>query len=121
MLHGMPMLQTRCTNNSLLCIRLLLYRHAPACCLLYEGCKQVVESRKKRLESSRMLQITLEAEISREQIPLRNAYRHVGQKASVRVNSGIEYTVPGERLRAINVLQALGRVIACKRLHPETP
>ena len=81
----------------------------------------MVESRKKRLESSRMLQITLEAEISREQIPLRNAYRHVGQKASVRVNSGIEYTVPGERLRAINVLQALGRVIACKRLHPETP
>lgn len=43
-----------------------------------------------------MEQVVLEAEISREQVPLRNAYRHVGQKASVRVNSGIEYTVPGK-------------------------
>ena len=42
--------------------------------------------------------MVLEAEISREQVPLRNAYRHVGQKASVRVNSGVEYTVPGEDL-----------------------
>ena len=102
------------------CVRFVSYRHAPACCLLHKGCKQVAESRKKRLESSRTVQITVEAEISREQIPLRNAYRHVGQKASIRVNSGIEYTVPGERLRAINRLQALGRVIACKRLHTET-
>ena len=75
----------------------------------------MADIRKKRLESSRMVQITVEAEISREQIPLRNAYRHVGQKASIRVNSGIECTVPGERLRAINVLQASGRVNACKR------
>lgn len=80
----------------------------------------MAESRKKRLERSHTVQITVEAEISREQIPLRNAYRHVGQKASIRVNSGFEYTVPGERLRAINVLQALGRVTACKRLHTET-
>lgn len=40
-------------------------------------------------------QVVLEAEISREQIPLRNAYRHVGQKASVRVNSGVEVVLPG--------------------------
>lgn len=88
--------------------------------MLHEGFKQVAGTGKKRLESSGTVQITVEAEISREQIPLRNAYRHVGQKASIRVNSGIEYTVSGERLRAINVLQVLGRVIACKRLHTET-
>ena len=45
-------------------------------------------------------QVVLEAEISREQVPLRNAYRHVGQKASVRVNSGVEYTVPGGMCQA---------------------
>ena len=49
-----------------------------------------------------MGQVVLEAEISREQVPLRNAYRHVGQKASVRVNSGIEYTVPGEDTPSFN-------------------
>ena len=43
-----------------------------------------------------LVQVVLEAEVSREQVPLRNAYRHVGQKASVRINSGVEYTVPGE-------------------------
>jgi hypothetical protein len=42
----------------------------------------------------------LEAEISREQIPLRNAYRHVGQKASVRVNSGVEAVLPGAHLHS---------------------
>jgi hypothetical protein len=31
----------------------------------------------------------LECEISREKVPLRNAYKHVGQRASVRVNSGV--------------------------------
>lgn len=32
--------------------------------------------------------IVLEAEVSREKVPLRNAYKHAGQRASVRVNSG---------------------------------
>ncbi len=41
-------------------------------------------------------QVVLEAEISREQIPLRNAYKHIGQKASVRVNSGIDTVLPGD-------------------------
>ena len=30
----------------------------------------------------------VECEISREKVPLRNAYKHVGQRASLRVNSG---------------------------------
>lgn len=33
-------------------------------------------------------EVVLEVEISRERVPLRNAYRHVGQRAMVRVNSG---------------------------------
>lgn len=32
--------------------------------------------------------VVLQAEVSREKVPLRNAYKHVGQRASVRVNSG---------------------------------
>lgn len=32
--------------------------------------------------------IIVEAEISREKVPLRNAYKHIGQRASLRVNSG---------------------------------
>ena len=53
-------------------------------------------------EETCLAQVVLEAEISREQVPLRNAYRHVGQKASVRVNSGVEYTVPGKVLLGSN-------------------
>lgn len=34
-------------------------------------------------------EIVLECEISREKVPLLNAYKHVGQRASVRVSSGI--------------------------------
>lgn len=37
--------------------------------------------------------VVLSVEISRERVPLRNAYKCAGQKASVRVNSGIEYTL----------------------------
>lgn len=37
--------------------------------------------------------VELDVEISRERVPLRNAYRHVGQRAVVRVNSGEEHTV----------------------------
>lgn len=42
-------------------------------------------------------EVVLEAEISREQIPLRNAYKHIGQKASVRINSGIDTVLPVAR------------------------
>ncbi len=31
----------------------------------------------------------LECEVSREKVPLRNAYRQIGQRASVRANSGV--------------------------------
>lgn len=37
--------------------------------------------------------VELDIEISRERVPLRNAYRHVGQTATVRVNSGEEHTL----------------------------
>ncbi len=40
--------------------------------------------------------VELDAEIGRERVPLRNGYRHVGQTASVRVNSGEEYSLRGE-------------------------
>ena len=39
----------------------------------------------------------LEVEISREKVPIRNGYRHVGQRARVRVNSGVEYELQGAR------------------------
>ena len=32
--------------------------------------------------------VSISAEISREKVPLRNAYMHVGQKCSLRVNNG---------------------------------
>lgn len=35
--------------------------------------------------------VVLECEISRERVPLRNAYKCVGQRASVRINHGIEH------------------------------
>ncbi|PRW60867.1 hypothetical protein C2E21_1253 [Chlorella sorokiniana] len=38
-------------------------------------------------------EVVVECEISREKVPLRNAYKHVGQRASVRVNSGVTYEV----------------------------
>lgn len=34
--------------------------------------------------------VELDIEIGRERVPLRNAYRHVGQRASIRVNNGPE-------------------------------
>jgi hypothetical protein len=39
--------------------------------------------------------VVLDAEISREKVPLRNAYKHVGQRARVRVNSGVEHELTG--------------------------
>ena len=52
-----------------------------------------------RIISSKQLsptvkEVALEIEISRERVPLRNAYKHVGQLASVRVNGGVEEIVP---------------------------
>ncbi len=44
------------------------------------------------------MQVVLEAEISREQIPLRNAYKHIGQRATIRINSGVDTELPGDTL-----------------------
>ena len=38
-----------------------------------------------------LTKLVLEVEISREKVPIRNGYRHVGQRARVRVNSGVEH------------------------------
>ena len=40
-------------------------------------------------------QVVVEAEISRDKVPLRNAYKHVGQRASLRVSSGVEHSLLG--------------------------
>lgn len=37
--------------------------------------------------------VSLEVEISRERIALLNAYKRVGQFASIRVNNGMEYQI----------------------------
>ena len=49
--------------------------------------------------------IVLEVEISRDKVPIRNAYKHVGQRASVRVDSGIDRELAGKQ--AIFFLQQL--------------
>lgn len=42
-----------------------------------------------------MREVTVEIEISRERVPLRNAYKHIGQRAAMRVNGGVEqYAYP---------------------------
>lgn len=38
--------------------------------------------------------MVFECEISRERVPLRNAYKAVGQRAALRVNSGVEFELP---------------------------
>ena len=43
----------------------------------------------------RACQVVVEAEISRDKVPLRNAYKHVGQRASLRVSNGVEHSVLG--------------------------
>ncbi len=35
-------------------------------------------------------EVVLNIEVSRERVPLRNAYKHLGQRAAIRVNGGIE-------------------------------
>jgi hypothetical protein len=37
---------------------------------------------------------TFEAEVSRERVPLRNAYKAAGQVAVMRINGGEKYTLP---------------------------
>ena len=39
----------------------------------------------------------MEAEISRDKVPLRNAYKHVGQRASLRISSGVEHSLLGAK------------------------
>ena len=43
-------------------------------------------------------EVTFEVEISREKVPLRNGYRHIGQKARVRINGGSELDLAGGHL-----------------------
>ena len=50
---------------------------------------------RSREAAPNLREITLEAEISREKVPLRNGYRHIGQKARVRINGGSEIDVAG--------------------------
>lgn len=38
--------------------------------------------------------LTLEAEVSRERVPLRNAYKAAGQTAAIRVNGGAAQRLP---------------------------
>ena len=41
--------------------------------------------------------LTLEVEVSRDKVPIRNGYRHVGQRARIRVNGGVEHELVGAR------------------------
>ena len=51
-------------------------------------------------------EFTLDAEISRELVPLRNGYRHIGQKARLRLSSGLDYDVAGSRGPPASGMQA---------------
>ncbi|KAK9795189.1 hypothetical protein WJX73_000070 [Symbiochloris irregularis] len=44
----------------------------------------------KREAAPNLREVTFEVEISREKIPLRNGYRHIGQQARVRISGGVE-------------------------------
>lgn len=41
--------------------------------------------------------LTLEVEASRDKVPIRNGYRHVGQRARIRVNGGVEHELTSAR------------------------
>ena len=43
--------------------------------------------------------VVLCCEISRERVPLRNAFKHANQRASVRVNGGVESSLTGGSCR----------------------
>ena len=47
--------------------------------------------------------VVLEIEISRDRVPIRNAYKHVGQLAAVRVNSGMDRSLTGVESALPNV------------------
>jgi hypothetical protein len=38
--------------------------------------------------------LTFEAEISRERVPIRNAYKAAGQSAVIRINGGTKHVLP---------------------------
>lgn len=50
--------------------------------------------------------IVLEIEISRDRVPIRNAYKHAGQLAAVRVNSGVDRSLTGTDYRALPYLHS---------------
>ena len=50
---------------------------------------------RKEQKTPSLQTVVLEVEISREKVPIRNAYKHVGQQAAVRVNSGMERFLAG--------------------------
>jgi hypothetical protein len=50
--------------------------------------------------------VVVEAEISREKVPLRNSYKHVGQRGSVRVNSGANRELTGGFFSTCHTVQA---------------
>lgn len=52
---------------------------------------------RKERKTPSLQTVVLEIEISREKVPIRNAYKHVGQQAAVRVNSGVERSLAGMR------------------------
>ncbi|GMH35445.1 hypothetical protein BSKO_03313 [Bryopsis sp. KO-2023] len=62
--------------------------------------------------------VALEVEISREKVPIMNSYKRVGQKASVRINNGIEMEVPvccppfSEELNEKSLLKLKGDIYA---------
>jgi hypothetical protein len=39
--------------------------------------------------------VVVQHEISRMRVPIRNAYKCAGQRASIRVNNGLEYSLAG--------------------------
>lgn len=50
--------------------------------------------------------VVLRCEISRERVPLRNAYKHANQRASVRVNGGVEFSLTGGLCCGLDSCQA---------------
>lgn len=57
--------------------------------------------------------IVLEAEISREKVYLKNAYKHIGQQARVRVGSGLEFEVTGTWIPQISRMEWTYMIARC--------
>lgn len=99
------------------------------CNLLCTNCHFLPFIHAHTLPGVRLLRF--EAEVSRERVPLRNAYKAAGQKAVVRINGGLTYTLPvssrgwcGGRLGCIGltlrcwqtvdvIASAAPRIVAC--------